>query len=161
VFDPHGTFIRQWNKVFVVACLVAAAVDPLFFFLLEVDLGRKCVQIEHSFAVTVTALRCITDLVYFLQMLLQFRVAYVAPSSRIFGRGELVVDKESIASHYLRGNFVLDFVAWLPIPQVRGCVRKRQSENQAAVRKRLRLGLVCESTSADIRLLSLGFGDRH
>lgn len=119
VFDPHGKLIRQWNKVFVIACLVAAAVDPLFFFLVEVDLDKRCMQIERSFAVTVTVLRCVTDLVYFLQMLLQFRVAYVEPSSRIFGRGELVVDKESIAHHYLRGNFALDFFAWLPIPQVR------------------------------------------
>ncbi|GAQ80019.1 cyclic nucleotide-gated cation channel [Klebsormidium nitens] len=117
VFDPHGKLIRQWNKVFVIACLVAAAVDPLFFFLVEVDLDRRCMQIERSFAVTVTVLRCVTDLVYFLQMLLQFRVAYTEPSSRIFGRGELVVDKESIAKHYLQGNFALDFFAWLPIPQ--------------------------------------------
>ncbi|GBG67934.1 hypothetical protein CBR_g1053 [Chara braunii] len=44
-------------------------------------------------------------------------VAYVAPSSRVLGRGELVVDKKEVAKHYLKKGFLLDVIAVLPVPQ--------------------------------------------
>ncbi|KAG4384650.1 hypothetical protein GLYMA_13G324600v4 [Glycine max] len=51
-------------------------------------------------------------------ILMKFRTAFVAPSSRVFGRGELVVGYYKIAFRYLRKGFWLDFVAALPLPQV-------------------------------------------
>lgn len=51
-------------------------------------------------------------------MVLKFRIAFVAPSSRVFGRGELVRDPNQIAIRYLRSDFVIDLLAMLPIPQV-------------------------------------------
>jgi cyclic nucleotide gated channel len=53
-----------------------------------------------------------------IHMALQFRTAFIAPSSRVFGRGELVVDPHKIAMRYLKKDFWLDFVALLPLPQV-------------------------------------------
>jgi hypothetical protein len=34
--NPHAKVVQQWNKFFVISCLVAIFVDPLFFFLLSV-----------------------------------------------------------------------------------------------------------------------------
>ncbi|KAG0483730.1 hypothetical protein HPP92_011814 [Vanilla planifolia] len=51
-------------------------------------------------------------------MALQFRTAYIAPSSRVFGRGELVIDPAQIANRYLRRLFIVDFLAVLPFPQI-------------------------------------------
>ncbi|KAK4604773.1 hypothetical protein RGQ29_013012 [Quercus rubra] len=51
-------------------------------------------------------------------MALQFRIAYIAPSSRVFGRGELVIDAAKIARRYLRGYFIVDFLSVLPLPQI-------------------------------------------
>jgi cyclic nucleotide gated channel len=49
---------------------------------------------------------------------MKFRTAFVAPSSRVFGRGELVMDPRAIAIRYLKSNFVVDLAAALPLPQV-------------------------------------------
>lgn len=49
---------------------------------------------------------------------MKFRTAFVAPSSRVFGRGELVMDAREIATRYLKTDFVIDFAAMLPLPQV-------------------------------------------
>ena len=38
--------------------------------------------------------------------------------SRVFGRGELVIDPKLIARRYLRSDFFIDLVAALPLPQV-------------------------------------------
>ncbi|KAJ6731636.1 CYCLIC NUCLEOTIDE-GATED ION CHANNEL 14-RELATED [Salix purpurea] len=50
-------------------------------------------------------------------MLIKFRTAYVAPSSRVFGRGELVMDPKKIARRYIRSDFFIDLIATLPLPQ--------------------------------------------
>lgn len=51
---------------------------------------------------------------------MQFRLAYVAPESRVVGAGDLVDVPKKIAFHYLRGRyFFLDLFVVLPLPQVR------------------------------------------
>ncbi|KAL4309836.1 hypothetical protein GQ457_01G019940 [Hibiscus cannabinus] len=52
------------------------------------------------------------------EIFVRFRTAYVAPSSRVFGRGELVIDPSKIASRYLHKDFWLDIIAAQPLPQV-------------------------------------------
>ncbi|KAL1557408.1 putative cyclic nucleotide-gated ion channel 14 [Salvia divinorum] len=47
-----------------------------------------------------------------------FRIAYVSPSSRVFGKGELVMDRNKIAVRYLTSEFFIDFIAALPLPQI-------------------------------------------
>ena len=37
VMNPHARVIQRWNKFFVISCLIAIFVDPLFFFLLSVQ----------------------------------------------------------------------------------------------------------------------------
>ena len=49
---------------------------------------------------------------------MQFRLAYVAPESRVVGAGELVDHPKKIAKHYLQGCFFIDLLAVLPLPQV-------------------------------------------
>ncbi|VAI49841.1 unnamed protein product [Triticum turgidum subsp. durum] len=51
-------------------------------------------------------------------LLFQFRLAYVAPESRVVGAGDLVDEPKKIAVHYLRGYFLLDFFVVLPLPQL-------------------------------------------
>nr|KYP68544.1 Putative cyclic nucleotide-gated ion channel 15 [Cajanus cajan] len=63
-------------------------------------------------------IRSVADVFYMIQILMKFRTAYVAPSSRVFGRGELVIDSSKIATRYLSKGFWLDFIAALPLPQV-------------------------------------------
>ncbi|KAK2965626.1 hypothetical protein RJ640_001813 [Escallonia rubra] len=36
VMNPHAKVVQQWNKFFVISCLVAVFLDPLFFFVLSV-----------------------------------------------------------------------------------------------------------------------------
>ena len=65
-----------------------------------------------------TCFRTFADLFYIVHILIKFRTAYVSPSSRVFGRGELVMDPKLITRRYLRSDFFIDLVAALPLPQV-------------------------------------------
>ncbi|GAA0169431.1 ligand-gated ion channel [Lithospermum erythrorhizon] len=118
IFDPQDKFLLLWNKLFFVACILAVSVDPLFFYLPVFDKMSKCLGIDRKLAVTATTLRTIVDAIYLIRMALQFRTAYIAPSSRVFGRGELVINPAQIAKRYLKFNFIIDFLAVLPLPQI-------------------------------------------
>lgn len=117
ILDPRGPTIRRWNKIFLVACLVSLFVDPLFFYLPVVS-QNLCIEIGFTLEVVLTVIRSISDVFYAIQICIRFRTAYVAPSSRVFGRGELVIDSRKIASKYLKKYFWVDAVAALPLPQV-------------------------------------------
>ncbi|CAH9072901.1 unnamed protein product [Cuscuta europaea] len=117
ILDPRGPTIRRWNNVFLVACLLSLFVDPLFFYL-PVVRDNICIDSEFKVEAILTIVRSIADIFYMIQIYVRFRTAYVAPSSRVFGRGELVIDSSKIASRYLRGGFWIDAIAAIPLPQV-------------------------------------------
>lgn len=117
VLDPRGTVLNRWNKILLLACLVSLFVDPLFFYL-PVANEEACIDISLSLEVALTVIRSLVDAFYIVQIFVRFRTAYVAPSSRVFGRGELVIDPSKISSRYLHKDFWLDLIAALPLPQV-------------------------------------------
>ncbi|GAV83211.1 cNMP_binding domain-containing protein/Ion_trans domain-containing protein [Cephalotus follicularis] len=118
IFDPQDKFLLFCNKLFVISCILAISVDPLFFYLPVINDSFKCLGIDRKLAITATTLRTIIDVFYLIRMALQFRTAYIAPSSRVFGRGELVIDPAKIAKRYLRRHFIIDFLSVLPLPQI-------------------------------------------
>ncbi|KAM4106463.1 hypothetical protein ACB094_04G067200 [Castanea mollissima] len=79
---------------------------------------NKCIIINWPMTTTIVVFRSLTDLVYFFHMLLQFRLAYVAPESRVVGAGELVDHPKKIALNYIRGYFFIDLFVVLPLPQI-------------------------------------------
>lgn len=121
ILDPGSDMFLQWNRVFLISCLVALFVDPLFFYLPSVvnnDGHSICMTTDLNLEIVITCFRAIADIFYMLHMIIKFRTAYVSPSSRVFGRGELVMDPEMIARRYLRSDFFIDLIATLPLPQV-------------------------------------------
>ncbi|KAJ8433294.1 hypothetical protein Cgig2_012862 [Carnegiea gigantea] len=100
VMNPHAKDVQRWNKFFVISCLVAIFVDPLFFFVLSVLEDSMCIVMDEATATTM------------------FRLAYVSPESRVVGAGDLVDHPIKIALHYFTGFFLIDLFAVLPIPQV-------------------------------------------
>ncbi|PIA41535.1 hypothetical protein AQUCO_02200159v1 [Aquilegia coerulea] len=119
IFDPQDILLQYANRFFVVICMLAIACDPLFFYLPYIVEKGKCLGIDGPLGRIVTTLRSVIDGLYVLRIVLQFRTAYIAPSSRVYGRGELVIDPAEIAKRYLRGGlFIVDFLSILPLPQI-------------------------------------------
>uniref|UniRef100_A0A804P2L2 Cyclic nucleotide-binding domain-containing protein n=1 Tax=Zea mays TaxID=4577 RepID=A0A804P2L2_MAIZE len=118
VLDPQGPFLQRWNKIFVISCLFAVFVDPLFLYVPVIDGGNNCLYLDKKLETTASILRFFTDIFYLLHILFQFRTGFIAPSSRVFGRGALVKDTFAIAKRYLSTLFLVDFLAVLPLPQV-------------------------------------------
>ncbi|KAF5206590.1 Cyclic nucleotide-gated ion channel protein [Thalictrum thalictroides] len=99
--------------------MLAIACDPLFFYLPSIVDKGQCLGLDPELGTLVITLRTVVDVFYVLRIVLQFRTAYIAPSSRVYGRGELVIDPAEIAKRYLRGGLlIVDFLSILPLPQI-------------------------------------------
>ncbi|GKB48957.1 CNGC15b-like protein [Tanacetum coccineum] len=118
ILDPRGLTIRKWNNIFLIACLISLFVDPLFFYLPSVQPKEVCINIGLTLEISLTIVRSIADVFYMIHIYIRFRTAYVAPSSRVFGRGELVIDSSRVAKKYIRSGLWIDILAALPLPQV-------------------------------------------
>ncbi|KAK8921930.1 Cyclic nucleotide-gated ion channel 1 [Platanthera zijinensis] len=118
VLDPQGPFLQRWNKIFILSSLIAVSVDPLFFYVPLVNADNNCLELDQNLETTASVLRSFTDIFYVLHIIFQFRTGFIAPSSRVFGRGVLVEDSSAIARRYLSSNFLIDILAVLPLPQV-------------------------------------------
>lgn len=120
ILDPSSDIFLKWNRAFLCWCLVALFVDPLFFYLPSVvhSGNSSCMTSDLNLGIIVTCFRTFADVFYLLHMVIKFRTAYVSPSSRVFGRGELVMDQKVISRRYLKSDFFIDLVAALPLPQI-------------------------------------------
>lgn len=117
--NPQGKFLQKWNKIFVLSCLIAVSVDPLFFYIPIVKDDKKCLDLDDKLQIIASVLRSFTDIFYIVHIIFQFRTGFIPPSSRVFGRGVLIEDSWEIAKRYLSSYFLVDILAVLPLPQVR------------------------------------------
>ncbi|CAI5503420.1 unnamed protein product [Closterium sp. Naga37s-1] len=138
ILNPHSKFMARWNKVFMVASILGFIIDPWFLFTLQAlnqvapQPAMLCLTLDWTAAIAFTVLRSFVDLCYVLQIVVQFRMAYIVPpptnrKNRFFRRwwadrslqspGDLEFDARVIASRYLRSWFLIDVLAALPIPQ--------------------------------------------
>ncbi|KAK3408743.1 hypothetical protein EUGRSUZ_J00917 [Eucalyptus grandis] len=118
IFDPRGLTIHLWNRIFLTACLISLFMDLLFFYVPSVNDNYLCFYDANGLKILLTVLRSIADVFYIIQVIVQFNTAFIAPSSRVFGRGELVIDYRKIALRYLRSRFWIDLYVALPLPQI-------------------------------------------
>ncbi|KAJ8767340.1 hypothetical protein K2173_017384 [Erythroxylum novogranatense] len=120
ILDPGSDIVLRWNRIFLVTCLMALFVDPLYFYLPTVggDANSSCVDTDFTLRIVLTFVRTVADIFYLLHVFIKFRTAYIAPSSRVFGRGELVMDPKKIARRYFKTDFFIDLTATLPLPQL-------------------------------------------
>lgn len=122
ILDPDSGVVMTWTRFFIFNCLVSLFIDPLFFYLpiiVVMDSTQKmsCTQVDQGLSKRIMILRTVSDLIYAVNIVTKFRTAFIAPRSRVFGRGELVVDGKEIAIRYFKSKFSLDLLAALPLPQ--------------------------------------------
>jgi cyclic nucleotide gated channel len=117
ILDPQGPFLQKWNKIFVLSCVIAVSLDPLFFYVPVINDEMKCLELDTKMKITAIILRSFTDIFYVTHIIFQFRTGFIAPYSRVFGRGVLVEDAWAIAMRYLSSYFLIDILAVLPLPQ--------------------------------------------
>ncbi|XVF80224.1 hypothetical protein PTKIN_Ptkin15bG0054000 [Pterospermum kingtungense] len=157
ILNPQGEFLQTWNKWFLLSSVVALAVDPLFFYIPVIDGDRKCLTLDNTLEIIASVLRTLIDAFYILHMIFQFRTAFIAPPSRVFGRGELIEDPWVIAKRYLSRTFIVDFLAILPLPQmvILIIIPTVKGPVSLATKEMLKLTIFCQYIPRIIRIIPL------
>ncbi|KAK7828344.1 cyclic nucleotide-gated ion channel 1 [Quercus suber] len=115
----ENKYLQMWNMMFVVSCAIAVSVDPLFFYLPVISEENKCLALDNKLKIAAICLRSVTDMVYVLNIILQFLCPYIDEAPLKLGRTVIVTDAWRIAKRYLLSYYLIDILAILPIPQVR------------------------------------------
>ncbi|CAN6709400.1 unnamed protein product [Malus baccata var. baccata] len=107
--------IRRLNDVYLTFCVIAFSLDPLFCYILVLNVQKKCLRLDTTLGTPVVVLRFLVDLFYIIHMVFQFRAAIVSLRSQASGRVE---EMRAIARRYLFFYFPADVLVILPLPQV-------------------------------------------
>ena len=90
------TSLKNWRKTVLFVCVLALAVDPLFFFIPVIDSHKFCFTLDKKLGVAVCVLRTLIDVFYVIHFIFHCITELVAPRSRASLRGELVVHSKAI-----------------------------------------------------------------
>ncbi|XP_074374625.1 putative cyclic nucleotide-gated ion channel 20, chloroplastic [Apium graveolens] len=119
IMHPHTKSVQIWSNFFIFVFLFAFLLQTLFIFMQRINLEENCIADYlnswtgyGTLGTVVSVLLGLTNIFFLLHMILNFRVAYVDPESRV-----LVYDPKKVALNYLFGYFIIDFFLVLPIAQ--------------------------------------------
>lgn len=99
-------FLRVWKRIFAVSCVFAVLLDPLFLYIPIVNEDMKCLSLDNKLKKAAIFLRSITDILYILNIVIQFYIEPKAKTLRVMWKA------------YWRSHIPIDILAILPIPQV-------------------------------------------
>ncbi|TYK20846.1 cyclic nucleotide-gated ion channel 1-like [Cucumis melo var. makuwa] len=116
--DPQEPFLQQWNKIFVVSCVIAVAADPLFFYIPVFNRQHQCLTTDRPLMIIACILRSFIDIFYLLHIIFEFRTGFLPSSLPEPGSAELIRGLADIAKRYLSSNFTIDILSILPLPQL-------------------------------------------
>ncbi|CAN6850434.1 unnamed protein product [Brassica oleracea] len=123
ILDPRSKLVQEWNRVFLLVCATGLFVDPLFLYTLSVNDACMCLLVDGWLALTVTALRSMTDLLHLWNILIQFKIARRWPypggeSDGDINKGDGTRVRTRVAPPYVKKNgFFFDLFVILPLPQ--------------------------------------------
>ena len=118
ILQPKGRLRRQWNMMFLLSCVIALTLDPLFLYVPVINKDNKCLAFDKGLMIIAIGFRSLTDMIYVANIILQFISPYKNESLHGAGGNELVTDAWLIAKRYLLSYFLMDILAILPLPQV-------------------------------------------
>ncbi|XP_031285492.1 cyclic nucleotide-gated ion channel 1-like [Pistacia vera] len=114
---PRGVF---WNWTFLILCVIAIFLDPLFLYIPVINDEKKCLGLDRKLGKLAIALRSFMDFFYLIYTFFQLRTDSPAaclpyqrqPSFELYHRAP------SNGKKYLRRFFPVDLLSILPLPQV-------------------------------------------
>ncbi|BFG23528.1 hypothetical protein CerSpe_098020 [Prunus speciosa] len=130
IFDPQGRFYTIWIKIFIISCVFAVSLDPLFFYIPIVNEDMKCLILDKNLKAIALSFRSLTDRFYLVDIIFQILISLTTPKlpgdSAVTKKhkeapvngNKSVKDALAIANRICRSYILVDILAVLPIPQV-------------------------------------------
>lgn len=111
------TTTPKWNKVYLISCVVALLVDPLFLYIPIINQDMKCIGLDQNLKIVTLLLRSAVDLSCIVHIISQILEARGKDRQRR-RRVKLVDHALEMAKRISWRYWLIDILAFLPIPQV-------------------------------------------
>ncbi|RXI09042.1 hypothetical protein DVH24_023186 [Malus domestica] len=117
---------KYWKKLFIVSCLFALSIEPLFLYVPILKDDSKCLMLDPKLKIAVLLLRSFTDLFYLVDIIIRllryenYLGLIIKPNRRqrnfsfVLKSCGLIIAKTTSVSNYI----LIDIVALLPLSQV-------------------------------------------
>lgn len=112
ITDPKGPFLPKWRLTFIVSCLFAVLLDPLFLYIPMINDDAKCMSLDRNLKIAAPVFRTVTDIFSVVNIILQVH------KSKNWSEGSCS-SVSSIAKMMWKSYILIDVLAVLPLPQVR------------------------------------------
>ncbi|XP_068329909.1 cyclic nucleotide-gated ion channel 1-like [Pyrus communis] len=140
IFTVHqAPYLRMWNIIFVISCVFAVSMDPLFFYVVIIDQDKKCLQMDKTLRIVALLMRSLTDVIFLMHFICEIcdsvqktnsktNIPKNGPSAEGEQTGgnsgkkskirELIQYAREIAQNMSSLSIILDILALLPLPQL-------------------------------------------
>ncbi|XP_024010777.1 cyclic nucleotide-gated ion channel 11 isoform X2 [Eutrema salsugineum] len=146
--------LECWRKTVLFVCVVALAIDPLFFFIPVVDSHRFCFTMDKRLGAAVCVLRTFIDTLYVIHIIFHCITVVIAPRSQTSLRGEIVVHSKAKRKRRNLSYFIIDILSILPIPQmvVLGLIPRKKQTTSLVTKETLKWVMSCQYIPRSIRI---------
>ncbi|XP_009378782.1 cyclic nucleotide-gated ion channel 1-like [Pyrus x bretschneideri] len=70
ICDVHqGPYLQMWNSIIVISCVFAVSLDPLFFYVVNIDQKQKCLQTDKTLKIVALVMRSLTDVIFLVHLI--------------------------------------------------------------------------------------------
>ncbi|KAL6123830.1 hypothetical protein ACLB2K_076347 [Fragaria x ananassa] len=122
IVDPEGPFNPKWNIIFIVSCVIAVLLDPLFLYIPIINEDMKCLRVDKNLKIEALVLRSLTDICYLLNIFLQVYRSKICSALRSGSCSSFLPNFKKIlpdiAKTMWQSYVLIDILAVLPLPQV-------------------------------------------
>ncbi|KAF3946504.1 hypothetical protein CMV_027237 [Castanea mollissima] len=127
--ELRPSFFQSWRIIFGVSCVIAVALDPLFFYVPVINEDNKCIGLDKKLRTISLILRSVTDIIGIINIILQVLSGYTGKTS-----GEDIGPKKIPWRRRL--YFLIDILVLLPFPQVIILIIFRELKGSKSLKKR-------------------------
>lgn len=119
-FGPGEKALERCCNIFHLFCLFALSVDPLFCYILAVNVDNNCLTLDKTLGTITIVLRCCVDFFYTIHVILRFRNSIDTLSKEASRKDRPDTENRTIAwtRLLLYLYFTVDILVVLPFPQV-------------------------------------------
>ncbi|XP_062119865.1 cyclic nucleotide-gated ion channel 1-like [Humulus lupulus] len=125
-------FLPMWNKIFLLVCVIAVTLDPLFFYIPIIDKDKKCIKTDKKLRNSALILRSLMDIIYIIDI-----SCIVAKTYKSLEKDQIVKSVSAVAKKISWSLIFVDFLAILPVPQVIILAFDEGNETSASSSKKL------------------------
>ncbi|KAM1142277.1 hypothetical protein ACFX19_042824 [Malus domestica] len=132
IFDVHqGPYLQMWNSIFVISCVFAVSLDPLFFYVVNVNQDEKCLHTDKKLEIVALVMRSLTDVIFVVHLICEISYSVQKTmekneevkqtwgnSSKKWEARELIQYARKIAQNMSWLSVIIDVLALVPLPQL-------------------------------------------